>query len=162
TLDRTGRVVRERAVAVTREQMLATLAARTGEHDQLPPMYSAIKQGGIRLYERARAGEDVERQPRRVRIDQLELLAFEPPRFRSSANLDRVRQLPQSARRPWHTSCRRGHRRLGADMPESISPVRKAETIAKFAQHQGDTGSPEVQIALMSERITHLTEHLKT
>jgi len=47
-------------------------------------------------------------------------------------------------------------------MPASISTVRKAETIGKFAQHQGDTGSPEVQVALLSERITHLTEHLKT
>ena len=43
----------------------------------------------------------------------------------------------------------------------STSPVRKAETIKKFAQHEGDTGSPEVQIALLSERVTHLTEHLK-
>ena len=43
----------------------------------------------------------------------------------------------------------------------SISTVRKQETIGKFAQHEGDTGSPEVQIALLSERISHLTEHLK-
>jgi small subunit ribosomal protein S15 len=43
----------------------------------------------------------------------------------------------------------------------SISSVRKAETILKFRQHEGDTGSPEVQVALLSERITHLTEHLK-
>lgn len=47
-------------------------------------------------------------------------------------------------------------------MPTSISPVRKAETIAKFQQHEGDTGSPEVQVALLSERVTHLTEHLKS
>ena len=47
-------------------------------------------------------------------------------------------------------------------MPVSVSPVRKAETIAKFKQHDGDTGSPEVQVALLSERISHLTEHLKT
>jgi small subunit ribosomal protein S15 len=43
----------------------------------------------------------------------------------------------------------------------SVSTVRKQETIGKFQQHQGDTGSPEVQIALLSERISHLTEHLK-
>jgi small subunit ribosomal protein S15 len=42
-----------------------------------------------------------------------------------------------------------------------ISPVRKAETIAKFQAAPGDTGSPEVQVALLSERIAHLTEHLK-
>ena len=42
-----------------------------------------------------------------------------------------------------------------------VSTVRKQETIAKFQQHEGDTGSPEVQVALLSERVTHLTEHLK-
>jgi len=46
-------------------------------------------------------------------------------------------------------------------MTTSISPVRKAETISKFARGPGDTGSPEVQVALLSERVTHLTEHLK-
>lgn len=42
-----------------------------------------------------------------------------------------------------------------------VSTVRKAETISKFRQHQSDTGSPEVQVALLSERIAHLTEHVK-
>src|SRR5215831_11301759 len=83
TLDRTGRVVAERpGGAVTRDALAAALAAHLGEQTQIPPMYSAIKQGGVRLYDRARAGEDVERAPRPIRIDRLELLAFEPPRFR--------------------------------------------------------------------------------
>jgi small subunit ribosomal protein S15 len=43
----------------------------------------------------------------------------------------------------------------------SVSTVRKQETIGKFQQHKTDTGSPEVQVALLSERISHLTEHLK-
>lgn len=81
TLDRTGRVLAERPVSITRDQLLAAIARRTGEQDQIPPMYSAIKQGGVRLYERARAGEEVERAPRRIRIDRLELVAFDPPRF---------------------------------------------------------------------------------
>jgi small subunit ribosomal protein S15 len=42
-----------------------------------------------------------------------------------------------------------------------VSTVRKQETIKKFQQHEGDTGSPEVQVALISARVTHLTEHLK-
>ncbi|HSD87270.1 MAG TPA: 30S ribosomal protein S15 [Kofleriaceae bacterium] len=46
-------------------------------------------------------------------------------------------------------------------MTTSISTVRKQETIGKFKQHASDTGSPEVQVALLSERIAHLTEHLK-
>jgi tRNA pseudouridine55 synthase len=82
TLDRTGRVVGERPVSVTRDAVLAVLAAHMGEQAQIPPMHSAIKQGGVRLYHRARAGEEVERAPRTIRIDRLELLAFESPRFR--------------------------------------------------------------------------------
>ena len=44
----------------------------------------------------------------------------------------------------------------------SITAERRAARIKEFAQHEGDTGSPEVQIALLSERIRNLTEHLKT
>ena len=40
--------------------------------------------------------------------------------------------------------------------------MEKNEIIAKFATHEGDTGSPEVQIALLTQRINHLNEHLKT
>jgi small subunit ribosomal protein S15 len=43
----------------------------------------------------------------------------------------------------------------------SIEPARKAELIKKFAQNEGDTGSPEVQVAILSERIANLTEHFK-
>ena len=43
----------------------------------------------------------------------------------------------------------------------SITQERKTEVIAQFATDQGDTGSPEVQVAVLSERITNLTEHLK-
>ena len=83
TLDRTGTAIATRSCdAVTREHVEAVLAARLGEQDQVPPMFSAIKQGGVRLYERARAGEEVDRAPRRVRIDRLELLAFTPPTIR--------------------------------------------------------------------------------
>jgi tRNA pseudouridine55 synthase len=82
TLDRTGRITAERPVAVERDALVEALAARLGEQDQIPPMYSAIKQGGVRLYDRARRGEDVERAPRRIRIDRLELIDFAPPRFR--------------------------------------------------------------------------------
>jgi small subunit ribosomal protein S15 len=42
------------------------------------------------------------------------------------------------------------------------STVTKKEIIEKFATHEGDTGSPEVQIALISDRITSLTEHFRT
>src|SRR4051812_32707695 len=44
----------------------------------------------------------------------------------------------------------------------SLATLRKKDIVGKFATHEGDTGSPEVQVALLSERITYLTEHFKT
>ncbi len=43
-----------------------------------------------------------------------------------------------------------------------MAPVRKSNIIEEFKQHEKDTGSPEVQIALLTERIKYLTEHFKT
>lgn len=44
----------------------------------------------------------------------------------------------------------------------SVSAERKNEIIKDYATHDGDTGSPEVQVAILSERIVNLTEHLKS
>ena len=44
----------------------------------------------------------------------------------------------------------------------SLAPARKAEVIKTYATKAGDTGSPEVQVAVLSERINNLTEHFKT
>ena len=44
----------------------------------------------------------------------------------------------------------------------ALNPERKNQIIEQFRQHDGDTGSPEVQIALLTERIVYLTEHFKT
>ena len=80
TLDGDGRVT---AVAdashLAREQIEAHLPAFRGALDQIPPMHAAIKVGGRRLYELARRGEVVEREPRRVTISTFTLLRWEPP-----------------------------------------------------------------------------------
>ncbi len=44
----------------------------------------------------------------------------------------------------------------------SITPKRKAALVKKYARSKGDTGSPEVQVAILTERIVNLTEHFKT
>lgn len=44
----------------------------------------------------------------------------------------------------------------------ALQASRKTELVEKFRQHENDTGSPEVQIAILTERITYLTEHFKT
>lgn len=60
--------------ALDRDGWTAILATFLGESQQIPPMYSALKQDGKRLYELARKGETVERKPRSVRIDEISLL----------------------------------------------------------------------------------------
>jgi tRNA pseudouridine55 synthase len=84
TLDRTGRVLAERPVDVTREALLAACLSRMGAQAQVPPMYSAIKKDGVELYKRARRGEEVELTARAVRIDRLDLVDFESPKFKLS------------------------------------------------------------------------------
>lgn len=75
TLDMSGTVLEERPVQVSKEQLVETLASFVGESEQIPPMYSAVKINGKKLYELARKGETVERKPRRIRIDELTLLS---------------------------------------------------------------------------------------
>ena len=77
TQDVTGTVLRESNSTVTEERLRAALAAFRGEQEQLPPMYSAIKVGGKKLYEIARRGGEVERKPRKITISRLELLGRE-------------------------------------------------------------------------------------
>ena len=74
TQDTTGRVLEERPVAVTEEQVAALLPRFRGSQAQIPPMYSAVKIGGQKLYQLARQGREVERQPRQIVIEELELL----------------------------------------------------------------------------------------
>jgi tRNA pseudouridine55 synthase len=77
--DVTGSVVRTAAVPELNASQLEEIARRfLGESLQMPPMHSAIKQHGVPLYELARKGIAVERQPRRVRIDSLQLIADGP------------------------------------------------------------------------------------
>jgi len=80
TLDGDGRVTREHAGPLPDEAAVrAGLAALCGEIEQIPPMFSAVKKDGVALHRLARKGQEVEREPRRVRIDRLELLRFEAP-----------------------------------------------------------------------------------
>ena len=71
TQDTTGRVVDTRPAAVTMGQLEAVLEQFRGEIAQIPPMYSAVKIGGKKLYELARKGREVERAPRPVTIHSL-------------------------------------------------------------------------------------------
>ena len=72
TQDASGGVVEERPVSFSKGDLEATLIRFTGAIEQIPPMVSAVKVGGERLYKKARRGEDVERAPRPVTIYELQ------------------------------------------------------------------------------------------
>ncbi len=77
TLDTTGTVLTRSGVRVSKAQVEQALAAFRGDILQVPPMYSALSKNGVRLYELARRGEEVERQARSVTIYRLELTEFD-------------------------------------------------------------------------------------
>lgn len=80
TGDREGEIIETRPVpTLDAEQIERVLKTFLGESLQVPPMYSAIKQDGQPLYRLARAGKTVERQPRPIRIERLELVAQPEP-----------------------------------------------------------------------------------
>ncbi|HEX9235866.1 MAG TPA: tRNA pseudouridine(55) synthase TruB [Actinomycetota bacterium] len=81
TLDADGDVTRTAPVNVTPADLLAAMSALTGEIEQAPPAYSAVKVGGERLYKSARRGDAVEAPPRRVEVYAFELLRLDSPRF---------------------------------------------------------------------------------
>jgi tRNA pseudouridine55 synthase len=79
TYDAEGEVIRSAPVHVTREEAQAALAAFLGPQMQLPPLYSAIKRAGQPLYKLARAGVEVQLEPRPVEIYTLDLIDWQPP-----------------------------------------------------------------------------------
>lgn len=82
TQDMTGTVLREMPVTVSADEVQRVILSFIGEYDQIPPMYSALKVNGRKLYELAREGKEIERKARRVRILSIEILSVELPRVR--------------------------------------------------------------------------------
>lgn len=77
TGDAEGEILQTRPVVVTRAQIEVACAAFTGEIEQVPPMYSALKHEGRALYEYAREGVEIERKSRRVTIHSIDILDWQ-------------------------------------------------------------------------------------
>jgi tRNA pseudouridine55 synthase len=82
TGDAEGEVIASSDLRPSADQILEVCRQFVGEMDQVPPMYSALKRDGKALYEYARAGVEVDRQPRRVRIQGIEPVEIAADRFR--------------------------------------------------------------------------------
>ena len=155
TLDAAGtETARQPMPALTAGALEAVLPRFLGTIAQIPPMVSAVKVEGRRLHERARAGEVVERAPRTVRIDRIEVERFAPGEF----------PLAQLV-----VECGSGTyiRSLAADLGEALGgcahlawlrrlrvgpfPVEEARTLDEIAE------SPEKVVLPMVEAVRHLT-----
>lgn len=74
TQDRYGTIINKSTKKVTKDEIIKVFKTFVGEINQIPPMYSAVKKNGKKLYELARQGKTIERDPRRVFIESLEII----------------------------------------------------------------------------------------
>ena len=80
TLDGDGEIVsRYEGELPSEDAIRRALEGFLGDIEQVPPMYSAVKRGGVPLHKLARKGEEVEREPKKIRIDRIEVLRYQAP-----------------------------------------------------------------------------------
>ena len=86
TQDMTGKILRQCMAGqpefMEEERIRSAILGFVGEYDQIPPMYSALKVGGKKLYELAREGKEIERNPRKVYIREIEIKELDLPRVK--------------------------------------------------------------------------------
>ena len=86
TQDTSGEILKELPVTVSEECVKEAICSFVGDYAQIPPMYSALKVNGKKLYELAREGKTVERKARNVQIFSIEILEINLPRVRMSVH----------------------------------------------------------------------------
>ncbi|MGB2692054.1 MAG: tRNA pseudouridine(55) synthase TruB, partial [Thermodesulfobacteriota bacterium] len=90
TLDNTGKILKECDPGILNKNVIIDAFSKyKGKIKQIPPMFSAIKKDGVRLYELARKGIEVERTPREVTINDIELMEFDSPLIRFKVECSR-------------------------------------------------------------------------
>jgi tRNA pseudouridine55 synthase len=131
--DADGEVMETRPVPpLTEEQVRAAMQTFLGDQYQTPPMFSAIKVDGVPLYKRARKGEEVEREPRFIRVSSYELTRFAPPQLDFLMHLcahPRARSWPEARlRRASLRAAPHGH---GQIPDRGGAPARRAGKAAR-------------------------------
>lgn len=115
TLDLSGKVIEERQVNVSDEDVKKVVMSFVGEIEQIPPMYSAISVDGVRLHDLARQGIEIERKGRKVTINEIEIIDI---------------SLPEVTMR---VSCSKGTyiRTLGDDIGEKLGTLAAVKTLRR-------------------------------
>ncbi len=138
TGDREGRATRRSAELPTRTTLENVIARFIGAQQQVPPMYSALKQGGKRLYELAREGVDVERPARAITVYAIDLLSLEADRLTLDVRVSRgtyIRTLVEDMARAWGGAAHVGAlRRTGVGDLEDRS-MRSFEHLADIGKN---------------------------
>lgn len=79
TQDMSGQILKQEQVSCSEKEVSDAILSFVGEYNQIPPMYSALKVNGKKLYELAREGKEIERQARKVYINNIDILSIELP-----------------------------------------------------------------------------------
>jgi len=83
TQDRSGKILQENSTChLTEEEVIHCIQSFVGESEQIPPMYSALKVNGKKLYELAREGKEIPRKPRKIIIDEINIVQMNLPRVK--------------------------------------------------------------------------------
>lgn len=131
TQDISGKVLKEYEVSADEAAVKEAVMGFVGEYDQVPPMYSALKVNGRKLYELARQGKEVERKPRRVRIHEIRIEKLELPRVTMSVCCSKGTYI--------RTLCHDIGRRLGmGGCMEALVRTRVADFRAEDAKTLGE------------------------
>jgi len=139
TGDAEGQPLETREVAVSPEQVLAACAAHTGAISQLPPMHSALKHEGRALYEYARLGQEIERQPRAVTIHSITVLDWQGSRLMLDVHCSKgtyVRTLAEDIGRMLGCGAHLAALRRTASGPLSVEQAVTLEELAALAEPQ--------------------------
>ena len=152
TADAEGEVIESHpADHVTEADLLAVLPRFTGEIQQLPPMYSAVKHKGERLYKLAREGIEVEREPRTITIHALELTGFDSPEFEMRVHCSKgtyVRTLAEDIGKALKVGAHVVGLRRTRVGPYHEADMVPLQRIQEIAQHQGTAGLDELLLPL--------------
>ena len=171
TYDTAGEVTeRSDPSSVTRQDVARALMAFRGSIEQVPPMYSALKRQGKRLYELARAGIEVERKPRKVEVQSIELLDWLPPVVTLEVVCGRgfyvrslAHDLGQALGCGGHLKAlvrlRSGPFRSSEAMPLEVAENKLAEDTWRELLYPPDVVVRHMRAAIVGERLEEIIRH---
>ncbi len=150
-------IASEEVPSLTLAEWAGVLESFLGDSMQVPPMYSALKKGGKRLYELARKGEEVEREPRPIRVDEIELLEAAGTRLVFRVRCSKgtyirslVEDIARKAGTVAHTA--RLHREAVGDFEASaMVDIEHAERLAAAGQLEGALMPPDVALVAFEQ-----------